>query len=137
MQECEYVHYGFHSISTAFEERCCCRRERPMPSIEPEQPTRMRWEERSQSLARSESIGILACEAVRCKSLRTLTQNQFTTIMQRFDSWRCWCALAYLNMTRRHAALHQILLVIFLGLPEGGRRLYDRHDRFRETSLHF
>jgi hypothetical protein len=75
------MHYGFHSISTAFVERCCCRRERPMPSIEPEQPTRiMRWEERSQSLARSESIGILACEAVRSESLRTLTQNQFTTV---------------------------------------------------------
>jgi hypothetical protein len=41
-----------------------------------------RWEERSQSLARSESIGILACEAMRCKSLRTLTQNQFTTVVQ-------------------------------------------------------
>lgn len=38
------------------------------------------WEERSQSLARSESIGILACEAVRSESLRTLTQNQFTTV---------------------------------------------------------
>ncbi|MDR3736876.1 MAG: hypothetical protein P4L10_15250, partial [Acidobacteriaceae bacterium] len=65
----QYLHYGFHSISTALVERCCCRRERTLPSIEPEQPTRYAvGEEHSQSLARPESIGVLACEAMHSET---------------------------------------------------------------------
>jgi hypothetical protein len=86
------MHYGFHSISTAFVGAMLLQARKAI-AFHRARATNAKygWEEHSQSLARPESIGVLACEALRCESLRTLTQNQFTTDIQRIGSWRRRC----------------------------------------------
>jgi hypothetical protein len=77
------VRYGFHSISTALAERVLlqARKDNTFHRARATNETFSGTvgEELSQSLARPESIGVLACEAA-FESVKTPTQVQFTTV---------------------------------------------------------